>query len=246
MPEETRRAHTGRVLTLLAEVDAAIRDDIGGAAALILAAVSRSGLVHVAGAGHSLAMVCETFYRVGGLAAVRPLWHPSLLPLSSGRGSTLAVRTEGLGHAAVRRAAPESPDVAVVFSTSGTHPYPVEVALACAARGVPVIAVTSPRASRHSARRTSSRLADHATVVLDTCVPRGDVTHPADSPRTAAISTLSAAYVWSQLLVEVDAQAVRTGTELPRWASATTPSGDAGNQHLLKRYGDRVPELGHP
>ncbi|MFF5261625.1 sugar isomerase domain-containing protein [Actinomadura viridis] len=243
MSEALPTSYPGRVRALLDELDARSGQAIGEAAALLLRSVEADGIVHVAGAGHSLALVCETFYRAGGLAAVRPMWDPAVLPLQDAVRSTRAERQEGLGRSVVRAAAPAPPDVAVVFSTSGRNPYPVEIAEECAALGVPVIAVTSPRASRHAAARTETALADHAAVVLDTVVPPGDVLHPPEAPRTAAVSTVLAAYTWSRVLAELDDLAVAKGVELPCWTSANVPGGDETNRALLARYGHRVPEL---
>ncbi|GAA2614695.1 sugar isomerase domain-containing protein [Actinomadura fulvescens] len=232
-----------RVRALLDELDARSAKAISTAAGLLLDAVEADGIVHVAGAGHSLALVFETFYRAGGLAPVRPMWDPAVLPLRDALRSTRAERQEGLGRTVVRAAAPAPPDVAVVFSTSGRNPYPVEIAQECAALGVPVIAVTSPRASVRAAARTETMLADHATVVIDTGVPPGDVVHPAEAPRTAAVSTILASYAWSRLLADLDDLAGERGVEPPRWVSANVPGGDAVNRGLLERYRHRVPEL---
>ncbi|MFF5990827.1 sugar isomerase domain-containing protein [Prauserella flavalba] len=217
--------------------------DIQRAAALVLDAVAGDGLVYAAGAGHSLAMVCETFYRAGGLAAARPLWDPQVLPLLGALRSSGAEREPGRGRALIEAAEPTPADVVVVFSTSGRNPYPVEIAQTALARGVPVIAVTSLAASAQASDRSGTRLADHATVVLDTGVPPGDVVHPAAAPRTAAVSTILGAYVWSALLAALDGLAERRGVVLPLWTSANVPGGDERNAELVARYGDRIPEL---
>ncbi|WP_067468263.1 sugar isomerase domain-containing protein [Actinomadura macra] len=243
MPDAVLIELPGRVRALLDDVDSVSGAAIGDAAALLLEAVEADGIVHVAGAGHSLAMVCETFYRAGGLAAVRPIWDAGVFPLDDAVRSTRVERKAGVGRAVVEAAAPAPPDVAVVFSTSGRNPYPVEVAEACAARGVPVVAVTSARASRGAAARTPTSLADHATVVLDTRVPLGDALHPPEAPRTAAASTILAAYTWARVLADLDDLAAARGVELPRWTSANVPGGDEGNAALLARYRDRIPEL---
>jgi len=244
MPTEHRPALTDTVRDLLDRVDEANRDALGHAAGALLRCLQRDGLIHVAASGHSLALVCETFYRAGGLAAVRPLWRQEMLPLSDAQGSTVAERTPGLGPEVVAAAAPRSDDVVVVFSTSGRNPYPVEVAAACKARDVTVVAVTSPQAGRAAEARHETTLVQHADVVLDTAVPPGDVAYPGDDPRTSAVSTITAAYVWGVLLAELDDLAMRSGFELPRWRSANVPGGDAANVGLFSRYGPRVPELG--
>lgn len=228
---------------LLDEVDTLSGKAIREAAEVILDAFAAGGVLHVAGAGHSLVMVCETFYRAGGLAAVRPLWDPEILPLNGARHSTLAERRDGLGRAVVEAADPAKPDVLVVFSTSGRNPYPVEIARECAARGMPVIAVTSRAAMAGAAARSGGTLLDHADVVLDTGVPAGDAVYPAQAPRTSPVSTVLGAYVWTLLLAELDQLAQETGRTLPRWTSANVPGGDEANAELFERYRERIPEL---
>ncbi|MGH3316554.1 MAG: sugar isomerase domain-containing protein [Nocardioidaceae bacterium] len=244
MPAEHRPALTDTVRDLLDRVDEVNKDGLGRAAGVLLQCLQRDGLIHVAASGHSLALVCETFYRAGGLAAVRPLWRQDMLPLGDAQGSTVAERTPGLGPDVVAAAAPQPDDVAVVFSTSGRNPYPVEVAAACKERDVTVVAVTSPQAIQAAEARYDSTLVQHADVVLDTAVPPGDVAYPSDDPRTSAVSTITAAYVWGVLLAELDDLAMRCGFDLPRWRSANVPGGDAANVGLFSRYGPRVPELG--
>lgn len=232
------------VRTLLDAVDEGLGRTLPGAAELVLDSVASGGLVYAAGAGHSLAMVCETFYRAGGLSCVRPLWHPDVFPLGNALGSTRAERTPGLGAGVLDDSGVKPNDVVVVFSTSGGNHYPVEIAKGCRDRGVDVIAVSSRAASHGAAARAGERLVDLATVVLDTCVPPGDVTFPAAEPRTSAVSTLLASYVWSALLAQLDLEAARRGLELPRWQSANVPGGDAANERHFERYGPVVPELG--
>ncbi|OLT47965.1 hypothetical protein BJF85_13800 [Saccharomonospora sp. CUA-673] len=217
--------------------------DIERAGTTLLDCVDAGGVIHTAGAGHSVAMVCETFYRAGGLAAVRPLWDPEVVPLDGALRSTAAEREMGRGKALVDGVAPAAPDVVVVFSTSGRNPYPVEIAQESAARGVPVIAVTSLAASAGATDRSGSKVADHADIVLDTGVPPGDAVHPDGEPRTSAVSTILGAYTWSTLLAELHRQAAERGSVLPLWTSANVPGGDERNAELFARYSDRIPEL---
>lgn len=241
-PGLTGFAETARLL--LDELDRRSGAAIAEAADLVLTCVEDGGLLHVAGAGHSLAMVCETFYRAGGLACVRPVWDERLLPLRDARESTVAEREAGFAATVLRRYQPAAPDVAVVFSTTGTNPYPVELAAGCVERGVPVVAFTSVAASDASAQRSSGRLHDIASVTVDTCVPPGDAVHPTAAPRTAGVSTFLATYAWSRLLAELDARAAEAGLALPRWTSANVPQGDEANDVALARFTGRVPELG--
>jgi uncharacterized phosphosugar-binding protein len=233
--DEAVRAHLNRV----AETNVAA---IGEAADLLLDTVRDDGLVLTAGAGHSLAAVAETFYRAGGLACVRPLYHPDLLPMHGAVSSTKAERRSGLA-AEVLGASLGEHDVLVVFSTSGVNPYPVELAGLARTAGRPVIAVTSGPASAVAPRRSDSTLAEQGTVVLDTLVPPGDATYPPRAPVAAPISTVANAFLWNLVLVRLIDLAAGEGVDLPLWRSSNVPGGDDANAGLMARYTPRVPAL---
>lgn len=213
------------------------------AADLLLACVRADGLVHTAGAGHSLAAVAETFYRAGGLACVRPLFHPDLLPMNGAIASTKAERRSGLAADVLGAQPLGEHDVLVVFSTSGVNPYPVELASLVRTAGRAVIAVTSGPAGAVAPRRCDSTLAAQAGVVLDTLVPPGDSTYPPDTPVAAPISTVANAFLWNLVLVRLIDVAAKDGVALPLWRSSNVPGGDDANAGLLARYTPRVPAL---
>lgn len=210
------------------------------AAQAILASLRDEGLLRTAGAGHSLASVMESFYRAGGLAQVRPLWHPSLLPLTDAARSTRGERTEGLGLETVTRAGVEARDTVVVFSSSGINHFPVEVARAAVSAGAAVIAVTSIAASRAAEPRAGARLFELADIVLDTHAPAGDVSRPADRPVTAPVSSLATNALWAALLERI----VLLEPDTPLWRSANVTGNDDANAALIARLRGRIPELG--
>lgn len=163
----------------LARIEKHNAEAIDRAASAILTTVRADGTVYTAGAGHSLAAVAETFYRAGGLALIRPLYHPDLLPMHGARSSTTAERRSGLAEEVLGKVDITGEDTLVVFSHSGINPYPVELAAAGRAAGCPVIAVTSTAAGAAAPRRSHSTVAEQADVILDTLVPPGDAAYPA-------------------------------------------------------------------
>jgi len=227
-------------LTLIEQHNAEAIDTV---AELFLDCVRADGLVLTAGAGHSVAAIAETFYRAGGLACVRPLYHPDVFPLHGAKNSTSAERLTGLAGTVLDEASHSEHDVLVVFSTSGVNPYPVEFAVAARAANRPVVAVTSSPANRVAPRRAASTLADNATVVLDTLVPPGDSGYPADNPVTAPHSTLANAFLWNLVLARLHDRATMAGVGLPLWRSSNVAGGDQANASLFARYARRVPQL---
>jgi uncharacterized phosphosugar-binding protein len=228
-------------LSKVAEHNAA---SVAEVADLLLACVRADGMVLTAGAGHSLAAVAETFYRAGGLACVRPLYHPDLLPMHGAVSSTKAERRSGLAADVLGPEPLGERDVLVVFSTSGVNPYPVELAGLVRAAGRAVVAVTSGPASAVAPRRSTSTLAEQAGVVLDTLVPPGDSTYPPDAPVAAPISTVVNAFLWNLVLVRLIDVSAKEGVALPLWRSSNVPGGDEANADFMARYTPRVPALG--
>lgn len=200
-------------------------------------------LVITTGTGHSLAMVLETFYRAGGLACVRPIVHPALLPLEGGLVSTRLERVAGLGRILVEAAAPSASDTAFVFSNSGTNPAPVEMAFALREMGTVVVAVSSVAHMSRAPARADQKLGDVADHVLDTGAPYGDAFIETESAPTAALSSLTGVYLWNLILARLAARADAASVRLPIWVSANVAGGDDRNRELVARYRSRVPML---
>ncbi|MCI2418503.1 SIS domain-containing protein [Saccharopolyspora sp. K220] len=241
---ENGPVHAEHTLEHLRKIGAHNADNLRTAADRLFAAVRADGLVFTAGAGHSLAGVMESFYRAGGLAAVRPLYHPDLLPLHGAVASTKTERRSGLAEEVLTAAGFRGgADALVVFSNSGVNPYPVELAKLARAAGSAVVAITSPAASAEAPKRAGTTLAEQAEIVLDTKVPGGDASYPTAAPVTAPLSSLANAFLWNMLLVQMYNQAAAAGIELPVWRSSNTIGGDEANAANLAHYGERVPGL---
>ncbi|MEV0702966.1 SIS domain-containing protein [Saccharopolyspora sp. NPDC050389] len=241
---ETGPVHAEQTLEHLRKIGAHNAEALRAAADRLFAAIRADGLVFTAGAGHSLAGVMESYYRAGGLAAVRPLYHPDLLPLHGAVASTRTERRSGLAEEVLTAAGFRGgADALVVFSNSGVNPYPVELAKLARAAGSTVVAITSPMASAEAPKRAGTTLAEEAEIVLDTLVPGGDASYPAAAPVTAPLSSMANAFLWNMLLVQMYDLAGAAGVDLPVWRSSNTVGGDEANAANLAHYGARVPGL---
>ncbi|MFI0464673.1 sugar isomerase domain-containing protein [Saccharopolyspora sp. 5N102] len=241
---ETGPVHAEQTLEHLRKIGTHNAEALRAAADRLFAAVRADGLVFTAGAGHSLAGVMESYYRAGGLAAVRPLYHPDLLPLHGAVASTRTERRTGLAEEVLTAAGFRGgADALVVFSNSGVNPYPVELARLARAAGSTVVAITSPTASAEAPKRAGTTLTEEAEIVLDTLVPGGDASYPPAEPVTAPLSSMANAFLWNMLLVQMYDLAGAAGVDLPVWRSSNTVGGDEANAANLAHYGARVPGL---
>lgn len=227
----------------LLEVEASNHEALDAVAERVYRTVMDGGLVYTTGTGHSLGMVLETFYRAGGLACVRPIVHPALLPFEGGLASTRLERVSDLGRIMVEAAAPTSSDTAFVFSNSGTNQVPVEMAVALRSAGAVVVAVSSITHMSQAPARAEHKLSDVVDHILDTGAPYGDAFVPTRSSPTAALSSLAGIYLWNLMLARLAARADIDGASLPIWASANVAGGDDMNESLFDRYRGRVPNL---
>lgn len=237
--EAATAAPTTDLAAYVADVADCNREEIRLAAHAIARTADAGGLVRPAGAGHSMAAVLETFFRAGGLAFVRPIWHSSVLPFTGARSATAAEREVGLGEREARAAGITAVDTIVVFSNSGTNPFPVEIAEVAAEAGATVVAITSRAAGLAAPRRAGRPLAEVADIVIDTAVPPGDATWPPEHPVTAPVSSLATTTVWTMILREL----YDIAPEAPRWRSANMAGGDEFNRALVERFAEQIPEL---
>lgn len=233
-------AATREHLRLIEERNAATLDAVAG---WLLDVVRAGRLVHTAAAGHSLAAVLETFYRAGGLACVRPLFHPGLLPLHGAQASTQLERVPGLAALLVAQAQVRPGDVGIVFSNSGVNAFLVEIARELKERGAYVVAFSSRPHMDTAPARSFAKLGELADAVLDTAIPPGDAVVPTLSGTTGALSTLCSTYLWNLLLVRLTVLAAAGDVAIPLWQSSNLPGGDAANERHLDHYRAHVPML---
>jgi len=241
--EESLDGFGAQALAHLALVEARNANVLDAVADRMLEVVTAGGVLHTAGTGHSVAMVLETFYRAGGLACVRPVFHPGLLPLSGGFASSLLERSSGLAALLAGHAAAEPGELGFVFSSSGANPVPVELAQCLRRAGAVVVAVTSLPHLRQAPARAGVKLDEVADYLVDILVPPGDACYRRGAVATAPLSSLASVYVWNLLLARLLDRAVTAGVELPLWRSANLPGGEAHNAALADRFRTRVPML---
>jgi uncharacterized phosphosugar-binding protein len=160
---------------ILDEIEATQLAAIEEAAQLCAQVIGDGRVVHLFGTGHSRIPVEELFPRYGSFPGFSPIVELSMTNYASVVGpnglrqAMFIERQSGLAAEILASCSLAAGDALMVFSFSGTTLVSVEVAEGARRLGLPVIVVTSvgPEPSQN-------RLARHADVVVDLCVPAGD------------------------------------------------------------------------
>ncbi|GAB3158839.1 sugar isomerase domain-containing protein [Micromonospora sonneratiae] len=222
------------------------RDAVRQAADLITATLRADGVIHAFGTGHSEALAMEIAGRAGGLVPTNRIALRDVV-LYGGEPASILGPTLERDPAAVKRLyelAPVAPqDIFVVASNSGVNGSIVEFALLVKERGHRLIAITSrDHSARVDSRHPSGRkLSELADVVLDNGAPYGDATLPLPGGgAVGAVSSITAALLAQQIVVEVVARLVDAGETPPVYLSANIPAGDAHNNALEAQYAGRI------
>jgi uncharacterized phosphosugar-binding protein len=155
-------------------------------------AIAADRVVHLFGAGHSRIMVEEMWPRYGSFPGFNPIvelsltFHNAVVGANGQRQAMFLENQPGLAQRILRNFSLSPQDVALVVSSGGCNVVPIEMAELFQQAGVKVVAIISVR---HSAQSTSNRsdgkkLADFATLTLDTGADPGDAMVRIDSLET--------------------------------------------------------------
>jgi uncharacterized phosphosugar-binding protein len=238
---------------ILAAIEGTQAPAIAQAADLMARSIQGRGLVHLFGAGHSSLPVAEAYPKCGNLVGIHPMVELALscftnvVDANGIRQFTFLERVEGYGEAILDSYILEPRDTMLIFSQSGINGVVIDVALGARRRGLPVVAVMSlAQASNLPARHSSgSRLHEIADVVIDNCVPFGDVTvhlPGMDEPMGPA-STLAAIAIVNTLIVEVARRLLAAGVQPIINPTLNAPGGVAGADERMAQALDEYRRL---
>lgn len=231
--------------TILERIKREQAENIRQAGRLAAEAISRGGIVHAFGTGHSHIIAEEAFFRAGGIAAINPILDERLIFLKGALESTRAERESGLAESLIEREDVKSEDVSIIISNSGRNAAPVEMALEMKARGVRVIAITNLEQSQAAASRHASgkKLYELADITIDNCAPPGDALISLDglNSKTGASSTVAGAAIVHSIVIEALNELLKRGEYAPVLPSANVEGTTADIlRSTLSRYQSRI------
>ncbi|WBB80339.1 SIS domain-containing protein [Micromonospora sp. WMMD882] len=241
----TAAGYTAGVQSVLADALRAELPAVRRAAELVARAFAAEGLFYVFGSGHSHMFGEEAFYRAGGAVRVCPILKPAHMLHEGAVHSTVLERQSGHAEPLLDgyRLDPAR-DVMLVVSNSGANAFPVEVAQAVKARGLPLIAITSRRYAS-SIERSGPRLHDIADVVIDNHCPPGDALVPLGPglPSAGPASTVVGMTLLDAIIVEAFGIQLRRGETPEVFMSANMPGAAEHNAASARRLSHLVPHL---
>jgi uncharacterized phosphosugar-binding protein len=215
-------------------------------------AVEQDRLIHVyGGGGHTVMMVCEMFFRAGGLANINPIFGHDISPLCQALKYLEVERTPGYANCLIRYYGVAKGDLLILFHNIGMNPTTIDAAEEAKKRGARIIAISSsdwrsklPK-DHHIRHPNKKHVFEYADLAIDDQNPYGDAdfyVEGYDVP-IAPTSTIVDAYIAHRMVIEAVAEMRQRKIEPPIFRSANLPGGDEFNARLIQRYRTRVKDL---
>jgi len=246
------QAYLKNVQQKQASVEAHQAEHFREAGRMIAEAYEQDRLVHVyAGGGHTCLMICEMFFRAGGLANINPIMGHDISPFCQALKYLEVERTPGYANALIRYYRVAADDLLIIFHNIGMNPTTIDAAEEAKKRGARIIAVSSSQwrdnlpLDHHIRHPNKKHLFDYADLCIDDENPYGDAdfyVEGFDVP-VGPTSTMVDAYIAHRMVMEAVAVMVEKGLEPPIFRSANLPGGDEFNARMIERYRERVKDL---
>jgi uncharacterized phosphosugar-binding protein len=235
-------AYRERISEVLSRIWETQTANIERASAVMADCISRGGLVHLFGSGHSVLPVQDMFPRYGAFPGFRPLMDMRLMwtnVIGSGgaKGLLWLERREGYAAVLFENEPIRGGDVMLVFSHGVLNAAGIEVLHEAKKRGLTTVAITSmdnyrKREATHSSGKKLADVADH---VIDNCVPAEDalVAIPGWKAPVAAGSTVSTVTIAMAIVAQVASDLASKGHNPPVFVSPNVPGIPADNNNQV-------------
>jgi uncharacterized phosphosugar-binding protein len=237
----------GKVQEILAKAVATQGSAIEKAAEHVADSVSKGGLFHVFGCGHSQMYAMEVFYRAGGLVPVNAILTPALALFPCAPLSTFGERIPELAGVILQNEPVKPGDTLLIASTSARNNVPIEMAMEAKQRGLKVVLLYSSEfAASISSRHRSGKLAmEYADVLLDNCGISGDAIMSLEGvdAKFGPTSSVVGFALIQAVMVQVVENLVNRGVKPPIWVSSNLEPGDAINRAYIEKYRSVITNL---
>ena len=213
------------------------------AAKLFAKTIVQDRIIHTFGTGHSHMIGLELFTRAGGLANVNAMLDSTVLSVEGARRGAEIERVPGIAKIVWDQYRIEPSDIMVLISNSGRNAMPIEMAMLAKAHGLKTIGISSlEQSQKYPSRHPSGKkLYELVDIVIDNCVPSGDVLMDIGGYRTGPASSISGMLIVNLLATEGCKIAAQEGARLPIYYSQNIDG--FSNEELYGIYEDRIKHL---
>jgi len=250
--KEIRENYLENVIGKLKSVEKHQVNNFRKAGEMIADAYQQDKLVHVyGGGGHTCLMVCEMFFRAGGLANINPIMGHDISPFCQALKYLEVERTTGYGRCLIKYYRVQKDDILIIFHNIGANPTTIDAADEAKIIGAKIIAVSSnnwreklPK-NHHIRHPNKKHLFDYADLCIDDENPYGDADYYIEGFNVpiGPTSTIIDAYIAHRIVIETVKSLISRKIEPPIFRSANLPEGDEYNSKLIERYRNRVKDL---
>lgn len=241
------RAYLDNVIEILTNIVTRQASALAAARDEVVSALQSDRLIYVVGSGHSHLIAAEAFFRAGGIAAVQPIFDPSLMLHVSASSSSVHERESGCAARVLADYPIEHGDVVFIVSNSGRNAFPVEVAAIANERGATTIAITSIQhthgvSSRHA---SGKRLFEMTDIVIDNGAQYGDACLKIGSAAWAMgpTSTISGSFIINAVIAEAVEILSDQGVHVDVYQSSNGEGGEAAVDAIVERWKPRIKGL---
>ena len=230
---------------LIARIHGSQASQIEQAATAVAASIECGHATFLFGSGHSVIPVEEMYPRYGGLLGFIPMIELPLsffTPIVGNMGFSQFDYLENnaeYGRKIMDSYVVHREDSLITFSHSGSTPVTLEAAMSFKDRGGKVIGVTSLSRSSGSVSKHPSGMALHnvADIIIDTCVPDGDVSVDVNGNMIGPLSSVGAVTVANLISIESVNQLIKGGIEpVVNPVRAFDPDASGKMASILTRY----------
>ena len=221
-------AYQKRITGVLGKIWETQMGNIEKASAVMAETISKGGLVHMFGSGHSVLPVQDMFPRYGAYPGFRPLMDMRLMwtnVIGSGgaKGLLWLERREGYAQVLFENEPIRQGDVMLVFSHGGLNAVGIEMLMEAKKRGLTTVGVTSidNYTKRDATHSSGKKLADVADIVIDNCTPAEDAVVAIEGWKApvAAGSTVAFITIAMAIIAQVAANLAAKGQTPPVFVS---------------------------
>ncbi|MBM7616209.1 sugar isomerase domain-containing protein [Alkaliphilus hydrothermalis] len=209
----------------------------------IYSSLSKNGVLHVFGTGHSNLLAQDLIYRAGGLVPINLISNPSITLEHDPVQASMMEKVAGISEVFLQGHKIEKNDVFLIISTSGCNQVPIEISKSIAERGLFTIGITSKDYSEHIKvkKNITQSLYDIVDVVFDNRVGIGDccLQHGTDSYGT--MSTILVSSILNSIIIHVIEKYNQNNQNAPIFVSNNlSDQSSLRNAQLLDYYEGRL------